>query len=67
MNAICVDRVSRMQERMSAMSIDIAVIADADSIYYFSGFANYLAMDFGRATILVVTSKDEPILITPSQ
>lgn len=67
MNAICVDRVSRMQERMSAMSIDIAVIADADSIYYFSGFANYLAMDFGRATILVVTPKDEPILITPSQ
>jgi Xaa-Pro dipeptidase len=67
MNSACQDRVARMQQRMRDRDIDIAVLSDADSVYYFCGFANYLAMEFGRATVLVVTRDGEPILITPSQ
>jgi len=61
------DRVSELQKKMQAEGVDICVFADADSIYYFSGFANYLAMEFGRATLLVVGRDDTPILITPTQ
>ena len=32
----------------------------------FTGYYNYLHMDFGRPTILVVPREDESLLITPS-
>jgi len=50
---------------MEAAGIDLAVLSDADSIVYFSGYAGYLAMEFGRATILVIPRGTAPILITP--
>jgi len=51
---------------MAEAAIDIAVITDDDSVYYYSGYYGYLHMDFGRPTILVVTGDDETILITPT-
>lgn len=60
-------RVVELQARMADDAIDLAVFSDADSIVYFSGFANYLAMEFGRATLLLVARDGEPILITPAQ
>jgi Xaa-Pro aminopeptidase len=58
-------RVADLQQRMTRESVDLCVFFDADTIYYLCGFANYLAMDFGRATLLVVGRNAAPVLITP--
>ncbi len=58
-------RTAALQGRLEAAGIDIAIIADPDSIVYFAGYWNYLGMDFGRPTILLVPSDREPTLITP--
>ena len=42
------------------------MITDDDSVYYFTGYYDYLHMDFGRPTILVVPRDGESLLITPS-
>ena len=34
---------------------DVALITDDDSVYYFTGFYDYLHMEFGRPTILAVS------------
>ncbi len=67
MNSVCQDRVTRLQERLRERRIDAVVLSDADSVYYYTGFANYLAMEFGRATVVIVAQQGEPVLITPSQ
>ena len=51
---------------MAKAAIDIAVITDDDSVYYYSGYYDYLHMDFGRPTILVVVADGETVLITPT-
>ena len=53
---IFVRRLSGLRQRMAEAAIDIAVITDDDSVYYYSGYYGYLHMDFGRPTILVVLS-----------
>lgn len=63
---IFVRRLSGLRQRMAEAAIDIAVITDDDSIYYYSGYYDYLHMDFGRPTILVVPGNDETVLITPT-
>ena len=51
---------------MSDSDIDIALITDEDSIYYFSGYHGYLYMDFGRPTLLVVSRGGDATIITPA-
>jgi Xaa-Pro aminopeptidase len=34
------DRVKRLHERMAEDGVDLAVFSDADSVVYFSGYAN---------------------------
>lgn len=51
---------------MRESGIDIALITDEDAVYYFSGYYDYLHMEFGRPTILVVYQDAETLLITPS-
>lgn len=63
----CKKRVAELQARMRDEGIDVAVFSNADSVFYFTGFANYLAMEFGRATVVAVLRDGEPIIITPSQ
>ena len=46
--------------------IDVALITDDDNVYYLTGYYDYLHMDFGRPTILVVVREGPSILITPS-
>ena len=55
----------KLRERMKQDNIDLAVITDDDSLYYFTGYHDFLHMDFGRPTILLVPKDDESILITP--
>lgn len=51
---------------MSENGIDVGLITDDDSVYYFTGYFDYLHMEFGRPTILVIPKDGESLLITPS-
>ena len=42
------------------------MITDDDNVYYYTGYYDYLHMEFGRPTILIVPKEDKTILITPS-
>jgi Xaa-Pro dipeptidase len=59
-------RILELQRRMKDAAVDAFLISDPDSVYYFCGFWGYLAMDFGRPTILVVPQSGDPRLITPA-
>lgn len=52
--------------RMRTAGINVALITDDDNIYYLTGYYDYLHMEFGRPTILVVWSQGGSLLITPS-
>src|SRR6056297_2187445 len=59
-------RMTELCSRMRPAGIDIALITDDDNIYYLTGYYDYLHMEFGRPTILVVWSEGGSLLITPS-
>ena len=59
------DRLSRFQRRLFDAGIDVALITDDDNVYYLTGYYDYLHMEFGRPTILVVPKDGETLLITP--
>ena len=59
-------RLSRLQERLTEAEIDVALITDDDNVYYLTGYYDYLHMEFGRPTILVVPKDGETLLITPT-
>lgn len=59
-------RLERLQDELDEAGIAAAVITDDDSVYYFSGYYDYLHMEFGRPTILVVFPDSDPTLITPA-
>ena len=55
----------KLREKMKENNIDLAVITDDDSLYYFTGYHDFLHMEFFRPTILLVPKNDENILVTP--
>ena len=59
-------RIRSLVARMCDAGLDTAVITDDDSVYYLTGYYDYLHMEFGRPTILVVHQSGESLLITPS-
>lgn len=59
-------RLSGLREKLVQNEIDVALITDDDSVYYFTGYYDYLHMEFGRPTILVVPRDGDSLLITPS-
>ena len=59
------NNLNKLVERMKESNIDLAVITDDDSLYYFTGYHDFLHMDFNRPTILLVSKEGESILITP--
>lgn len=59
-------RVRALQERISDIGVELALITDEDSIYYFSGYHGYLYMDFGRPTFFVLWRSGEAAIITPA-
>ncbi len=59
-------RLGELRKRLAEAGIDIAVVTDDDSVYYYSGYYGYLHMDFGRPTLLVVVADGETVLITPT-
>lgn len=58
-------RVKQFQKKLSDNDIDLAVISNPDSVYYFSGFWGYLEMEFGRPTLVVIPQSGDCSLITP--
>ena len=59
------NNLNKLVERMKESNIDLAVITDDDSLYYFTGYHDFLHMDFNRPTILLVSKDGESTLITP--
>ena len=59
-------RMSELRRRLEEAEVDVALITDDDSVYYYTGYYDYLHMEFGRPTILVVPRDGESLLITPS-
>ena len=55
----------KLRKKMKENNIDLAVITDDDNLYYFTGYHDFLHMDFNRPTILLVPKDDESTLITP--
>jgi Xaa-Pro dipeptidase len=59
-------RMALLRKRLGEANFDIALITDDDSVYYLTGYYDYLHMDFGRPTILIVPRDGESVLITPA-
>ena len=51
--------------KMAEAGLDVALITDDDSVYYLTGYYDYLHMEFGRPTILIVNRDGPSVLITP--
>lgn len=60
------ERLERLQGKLAEAGIDVALITYDDNVYYLTGYYDYLHMDFGRPTILVVPKDGDSLLITPS-
>ncbi|WP_170552459.1 M24 family metallopeptidase [Ruegeria atlantica] len=59
-------RMKSFRTHMQEAGIDVALITDDDNVYYLTGYYDYLHMEFGRPTILVVHWSGESLLITPT-
>lgn len=59
-------RIQRFCQRLSEKNVDVAVVTDEDNIYYLTGYYDYLYMEFGRPTILVISQDGKSLLITPT-
>ena len=59
-------RMDDFRLRLHEADFDIALITDEDNIYYLTGYYDYLHMDFGRPTILIVPRDSRTVLVTPS-
>lgn len=60
------ERMEHLRRRLGEAGHDLALISDDDSVYYYTGYHDYLHMDFGRPTVLAVWRDGESVLITPS-
>ena len=57
--------LEKLKQDLNKNNIDLAIITDDDSIYYFTGYFDFLHMSFGRPTILLVPKNSDTVLITP--
>ena len=55
--------LEKLKQDLNNNNIDLAVITDDDSIYYFTGYYDFLHMSFGRPTILLVPKDADTLLI----
>ncbi len=60
------ERLARFQARLAETGIDVALITDDDNVYYLTGYYDYLHMEFGRPTILIVPKDGPTLLVTPT-
>jgi Xaa-Pro dipeptidase len=60
------ERMNELRRRMAEQGLDVALITDDDNVYYLTGYYDYLHMEFGRPTILVVPRDGDSLLVTPT-
>jgi len=58
--------LQQLRAQLAQAGIDVAIITDDDSVYYYSGYYDYLHMEFGRPTLLMVARDGPSLLITPA-
>jgi Xaa-Pro aminopeptidase len=58
--------LQQLRTKLAQAEIDVAIITDDDSVYYYCGYCDYLHMEFGRPTLLMVARDGPSLLITPS-
>ena len=51
--------LEKLKQDLNKNNIDLAIITDDDSIYYFTGYFDFLHMSFGRPTILLVPKNSD--------
>lgn len=59
-------RLDEFRRRLDENGFEAAVITDDDNVYYLTGYYDYLHMEFGRPTLLVVPKDGDSLLITPT-
>ena len=59
-------RLAKLKEKLRKNNIETAIITDEDNVYYLCGYYDYLHMDFGRPTLLIISVDREILLITPA-
>jgi len=59
-------RMTTFRAEMDKKGFDVALITDDDNVYYLTGYYDYLHMEFGRPTILIVPRDGPSLLITPT-
>jgi Xaa-Pro dipeptidase len=59
-------RLDNLRAQLKKTDDELAFITDDDSVYYYTGYYDYLHMEFGRPTILVVPRDGDSLLITPA-
>ena len=59
-------RQQQLCEYMKAENINVTLITDDDNVYYLTGYYDYLHMEFGRPTILIIHDNGDTLLITPT-
>lgn len=59
-------RLAELKEKLRDNNIETAIITDEDNVYYLCGYYDYLHMDFGRPTLLIISVDREILLITPA-
>lgn len=60
------NRLAALVGKLAEQDIDVALITDDDSVYYYTGYYDYLHMEFGRPSILAISRDGGSLLITPS-
>lgn len=66
MNNLFERRTAEFQTRLADAGIDVILLADPDSIYYFSAYWGDLGVEFGRPSIVAIPRDEAPTLITSS-
>ena len=59
------NNLEKLRSKMNENDIELSIITDDDNLYYFTGYHDFLHMDFNRPTILLVPKDEQSILITP--
>ena len=59
------NNLDKLRSKMNANDIELSIITDDDNLYYFTGYNDFIDMDFIRPTILLVPKDEQSILITP--
>ena len=59
------NRLAKLKNKLLENDIDTAIITDEDNVYYLCGYYDYLHMEFGRPTLLVISIDYGTLLITP--